>query len=91
MPQIPDPQMIMVQLYGLPIGTDVDALTKAATAAGLTTPQARLVVAINQMEELFATDADPAARAVFVRVLASLATSGRVWVVATLRADFFHR
>ena len=67
------------------------ALTKAATAAELTTSQARLVVAVDQMEELFTTEADPASREAFVRVLASLATSGMVWVIGTIRADFFHR
>ena len=36
MPESSDPQTIMVQLYGLPIGTDVDALTKKAAKAGAT-------------------------------------------------------
>jgi WD40 repeat protein/class 3 adenylate cyclase len=67
------------------------ALAKAATAAGLTAPQARLVVAVDQMEELFTTQADRASREAFVRLLASLATSGMVWVIGTIRADFFHR
>lgn len=67
------------------------ALTKAATAAQLTAPQARLVVAVDQMEELFATEADLASREAFVRLLTTLATSGMVWVIGTIRADFFHR
>jgi len=36
MPQRPDPQMIMVQLYGLPQGTDADTLTHKARIAAAT-------------------------------------------------------
>jgi hypothetical protein len=36
MPESPGPQTIMVQLYGLPIGTDFDTLTKKAAKAGST-------------------------------------------------------
>jgi hypothetical protein len=33
MPESSDPQTIMVQLYGLPISTDVETLTKKAASA----------------------------------------------------------
>ena len=67
------------------------ALGKAATAAGVSPSQARLVLAVDQMEELFTTEAEPASRAVLVRLLAAFAGSGFVWVIGTIRADFFHR
>jgi tetratricopeptide (TPR) repeat protein len=48
-----------------------------------------LLVAIDQMEELFARqDAD---RTTFVALVAALANTGRVWVVATMRNDFYDR
>ena len=50
--------------------------------------EARLVLVIDQMEELFTssrTDIKP-----FVEVLIALAKSKHVWLVATLRGDFFH-
>ena len=43
------------------------------------------------MEELFTTEAEPATRALLVRLLAAFAGSGFVWVIGTIRADFFHR
>jgi len=66
-------------------------LSKAATTSELATSQTRLVLAVDQMEELFTTQTDPAAREDFVRVLAALTASGLVWVIGTIRADFFHR
>jgi tetratricopeptide (TPR) repeat protein len=48
-----------------------------------------LLLAIDQMEELFTRpEAD---RQSFVRLLASLARNGRVWVAATMRNDFYDR
>ena len=68
------------------------ALAKAAAAAGLTpSSQVRLIVAIDQMEELFTTVNEPASHELLVRLLAALAGSGLVWVIATIRSDFFHR
>ena len=49
------------------------------------------MVAIDQMEELFTTEKEPASREALVRLLAALAGSGLVWVIATIRSDFFHR
>lgn len=67
------------------------ALGKAATAKGLAPSQARLVLAVDQMEELFTTERDPVSREALVQLLATLAGSGLVWVIGTIRADFFHR
>ena len=52
---------------------------------------ARLVLLVDQMEELFTRKIDPARRDLFVRILAGLARSGCVWIVATMRNDLWHR
>ena len=68
------------------------ALVAAAKAAKVEPRLARLVVAVDQMEELFtAQGIDQDERQRFVRMLAALAGSGFVWVLGTIRADFFHR
>ena len=56
-------------------------------------PVSRLVILIDQFEEIF-TLVDrfpPETRRRFVLALAELARSGSVWVVATLRSEFFSR
>ncbi|WP_235984611.1 nSTAND1 domain-containing NTPase [Mesorhizobium neociceri] len=67
------------------------AHAKAAAAAGSVPTKLRLIVALDQMEELFTTEKDPPSREVLVRLLAALAGSGLAWVIATIRSDFFHR
>ncbi len=67
------------------------ALAKAAKSAGSFPTQARLVVAVDQMEELLTTNTDPSSRQAFVGMLAALAGSGCAWVIGTIRGDFFHR
>jgi len=61
-----------------------------AEAAGSDAPRRfGLLLAIDQMEELFAhPDAE---RQRCVRLLAALAASARVWVAATMRNDFYDR
>lgn len=61
------------------------------TKALLPHETARLVLLVDQMEELFTRRVDPARRDLFVRILAGLARSGCVWVVATMRNDLWHR
>jgi WD40 repeat protein len=55
-------------------------------------PEARLAIVVDQLEELFTlpsvTHAD---RQEFFGTLSSLAQSGKVWVIATLRGDYYHR
>ncbi|WP_375460409.1 AAA family ATPase [uncultured Enterovirga sp.] len=53
--------------------------------------EARLVILVDQVEELFTREFDPARRALFVRILLGLARSGVAWVVATMRNDLWHR
>lgn len=55
-------------------------------------PEARLVVFVDQLEELFTLPGlSTADREAFVGALSALARSGRVWVIATIRGDFYHR
>jgi class 3 adenylate cyclase len=67
------------------------AHAKAAVAEGSIPAQLRLIVAVDQMEELFTTQEEPASREVLMHLLAALAGSGLAWVIATIRSDFFHR
>ena len=69
-------------------------LTEAGRKSGrlLAFEEAKLVLVIDQLEELFtAPSITPTDRQLFVRIIAGLARSGVVWIVATLRADFWHR
>jgi WD40 repeat protein/serine/threonine protein kinase len=56
----------------------------------LALPKARLVLVIDQLEELFTTGFSPEVRQKYVSALAGLVRSGRVFVLATLRSDFYH-
>lgn len=69
-------------------------LTEAERQSGrlLAFEAAKLILVVDQLEELFTSPAINAEdRRLFVRLLAGLARSESVWVVATLRADFWHR
>jgi len=55
-------------------------------------PAARLLLVVDQLEELFTRDAAASdGRRQFARALSALASSGSVWIVATMRSDFFSR
>ncbi len=55
-------------------------------------PESRLLVLIDQLEEMFTLEqVDVASRQQFVAALAALAHSGTVWVLATMRSDFYPR
>jgi eukaryotic-like serine/threonine-protein kinase len=49
--------------------------------------EARLLLVVDQLDELFGPSVNPDERARFAALLAALARSGRVVVIATLRAD----
>jgi hypothetical protein len=68
-------------------------LTKAAETTRLTeVAQARLLLIIDQLEELFTQEGlATESREAFIETLSALARSGYVWVVATMRSDFFDR
>jgi energy-coupling factor transporter ATP-binding protein EcfA2 len=77
-----------------PIGTALGQLALQARQHGrmLEYESARLVLVVDQLEELFTVDritSDERWR--FVDLLAGLARSGLVWVVATMRIEFWHR
>ncbi len=50
-----------------------------------------LVLLIDQLDELFAASVSEAERTGFIEFIAVLVETGRVWVGATLRADFYAR
>ena len=70
-----------------------DALTRAAQAAVLRSDaKARLALVVDQLEELFTLESGSAEdRSAFVAALGALAQSGYVWVIGTMRSDFYHR
>jgi CHASE2 domain-containing sensor protein len=54
--------------------------------------EARVAIIVDQFEELFTLDGvDAAAREAFVAALDALARSGLVWIIATMRSDFYDR
>ena len=51
-----------------------------------------LVLVLDQLEELFTNEfLTPLERQRFVALIAGLVRSGRVWVIATMRKDFWHQ
>jgi WD40 repeat protein len=54
-------------------------------------PRALFVLAIDQLEELFTVERLASQREGFLRAVDCLARSGYVWVLATLRSDFYPR
>jgi TPR repeat protein len=79
---------------GFPIATALGELTLEARQAGrmLEYERARLVLVVDQLEELYTSDRiPPSERGNFIELLAGLVRSGCVWVVGTMRIDFWHR
>jgi hypothetical protein len=68
-------------------------LAEAAKAQNLSElAEARLILIIDQLEELFTlNELDTADCDSFVEAMGTLARSGVVWVVATMRSDFYDR
>lgn len=55
-------------------------------------PQARLALLVDQLEEVFTDDRfSDQTKQTFAELLERLATSGFIWIVATLRSDFYPR
>ena len=50
-----------------------------------------LALLIDQLEELFAASVSQEERTGFINLVAALVGTGRIWVVTTLRADFYAR
>ncbi len=69
-------------------------VTEAARKSGqlLAFEQAKLLLVLDQLEELYTVGGISLdERRLFVRLIGGLARSGAVWVIATMRADFWHR
>ena len=54
-------------------------------------PKIRLALVIDQLEELFTTGFSPEVRQNYISAIAGLVRSGRVFVLLTLRSDFYSR
>jgi WD40 repeat protein len=52
-------------------------------------PKARLALVVDQLEELFTTGFAPEVRQKYISAIADLVRSGRVFVLTTLRSDFY--
>ena len=77
-----------------PIGNVLGLLAVTARRDGqmLEYEAAKLVLVIDQLEELFTNESfAPEERQRFVALLAGLVRSGLVWVIATMRNDFMYR
>jgi WD40 repeat protein len=66
-------------------------LAREAAQAGLRSEQIRLVLFVDQLEEIFAQSQSAPERSTFLGILQALAREGRIWIVATLRSDFAAR
>lgn len=53
--------------------------------------RADLLIVVDQLDELFAGEVSDADRARFAELLSQLVATGRIWVIATLRADLYER
>jgi tetratricopeptide (TPR) repeat protein len=76
------------------VGPITSALMRVADAAHRErhteqAPNPALVLLVDQFEEVFAQRVTDAERAVFGETLQQLVATGRVWLAATLRADFY--
>ncbi len=77
-----------------PLGSALGQLSVQARQAGriLNYETAKLVLIVDQLEELFTIERIAAGeRRQFVELVSGLARSGFVWVIATMRRDFWHR
>jgi hypothetical protein len=69
-----------------------EALGRAAQGASLSPHlRVRLILVVDQLEELFTGGIPKDVADRFILVLDQLARSGHVWVIATMRGDFFSR
>ena len=78
--------------YPISIVLDQIASIARGNAGMLEFETAKLVLVIDQLEELFTNERFTSdSRKEFVEVIAGLVRSGRVWIVAAMRKDFWHR
>ena len=77
-----------------PIGMALGQATVQARRSGrmLEYESAKLLLVVDQLEELFTIDGISAQQRVhFIELLAGFVRSGSVWVIAAMRKDFWHR
>ena len=65
------------------------AETERKASGGDKEQPARLLLIVDQLDEIFGAGVDDAARAAFARLLDRLARTGLIWIVATLRAELY--
>jgi WD40 repeat protein/tetratricopeptide (TPR) repeat protein len=70
---------------------DADAANARLQREKLQAPRTRLVLIVDQLEELFTSGFSEELQLKFISALSVLARGGRVWVLATLRNDFYAR
>lgn len=78
----------------LPFKTSLHSVTEKERDKRALLPheEARLVLLVDQLEELFTRpDVSAQDRVLFARLLSGLAHSGAIWVVATMRSDLWYR
>jgi len=69
-----------------------NALAREEAMAKVSAGSARLALVVDQMEEMYTQEEIPSGhRQAFFDVIDALARSGRVWVICTLRSDFYPR
>jgi eukaryotic-like serine/threonine-protein kinase len=79
-------------LAAVPLRLALQRAAEDEKSAPSATPRGRLVLVLDQLEVLFTSAAfSEAALAKLDALLAQLAQSGLVWVIATMRSDFYHR
>jgi tetratricopeptide (TPR) repeat protein len=79
---------------GYPIVSALVTRELAARSNGvlLSFEQVRLILVIDQLEELFTlSDVTPDERKAFILCLKGLVDTGRIFVIATMRSDYWHR
>jgi WD40 repeat protein/serine/threonine protein kinase len=72
-------------------GRSDDAELRRQYRERLEPPKARLALVVDQLEELFTTGFSLEVRQNYISALAGLVRSGRVFVLVTLRSDFYPR
>jgi hypothetical protein len=68
--------------------TGVDEQTRSGSERSV---RADLLLVVDQLDDVFAADVPAEERTAFAKMLRALVASGRVWVVATLRAVLYER
>ncbi|ALG68218.1 AAA family ATPase [Beggiatoa leptomitoformis] len=70
----------------------LDRLTHAAKLQRLAPTQINLLLFVDQFEEIFTLEAiSMADRNAFIQLLNLLASNERIWIITTMRSDFYHR